>query len=342
MVVEAPICKVCNQTLTGLDAVFSDSGAGVVVTKCPRCHCLSHHLDTQRINCFAKQAGMADELKQALVQIGPAVAALGVWDVAVAYDTFKKVLRNTLRLQDRQMSPGYNPFYASGAAVEESYEGEEGHRQHIREVVQGTYLEPVAESLMREQDAFSVAAGLYHYLNHYHGGMSSEEYRMLSKLEYSPGMGEKDLGEDLPEGDESEQDLTAYRAFEAAGKAARGTTASLTKKADDWADNYAIKPREEIEHTTNPAPRHFQDDEDSQEVKVALSQVQDFLQKIIPHVVAYALEKQDGEVLQALGHLGTVIREARKAWRMAYEIEEQQYNKTYLANSGADVEQMSQ
>lgn len=232
---DSPICKVCRQVLTGLDSVFDESGAGIVVTKCPRCHSIGHHIDAVSLAAFEKHANVLNDVKQSLSLIGPAVAAAGVWDLMVAYDTFKKVLRNTLRLQERQMSPLYNPFYSSGAKE-----------------------------------------------------------------------------------------------------------ASVKKQADDWADNHAFKPREEVEHVTNPNPVHFEDPENAKEVKVALSQVQEFLSAIIPHVVSYAMEKQDAEVLKALGHLGTVIREARKTWRMAREIEEQEYDRTYLAHPSADLSQFTQ
>jgi hypothetical protein len=122
----------------------------------------------------------------------------------------------------------------------------------------------------------------------------------------------------------------------------RGKKASLTKKADDWADNNAFKPREEIEHQTNPNPVHFEQEEDAREVKVALSQIQDFLQAVVPHVIQYAMEKQDKEVLKALGHLGTVIREARKTWRLAREQEESEYSRTYLAHPSTDLSDMIQ
>ena len=71
--------------------------------------------------------------------------------------------------------------------------------------------------------------------------------------------------------------------------------------------------------------------------RINLSQIQDFLHSVIPHVVAYAMEKKDAEVLRALGHLGTVIREARKSWRMAQELQTEEYNRTYLASPSTDL-----
>jgi hypothetical protein len=199
--VDAPLCKVCSQTLTGLDTVFDDSGAGVVVTRCPRCHNYSHHLDMVAISAFRKQAGVLDGVGRALKEIGPAVAAAGIWDLMVAYDTFKKVLKNTVRLQEKQ-SPLYNPFWATG-------------------------------------------------------------HRELNKA------------------------------------------ASVQKKADEEGfsdENHAYKPSEDqnVESFANPGTFHFEDEEDAREVKVALSEIQNFLQAVIPHVVAYAMEKQDPEVLRAL------------------------------------------
>src|SRR5579883_717779 len=105
--------------------VFDDSGAGIVVTRCPRCHHVGYHLDSLAIKTFQKEAGLLDELKKSLRDIGPAVMAVGVWDLMDAYSQFKKVLNSTLRQQRRQESPLYNPVYASGkklAAGEENYE----------------------------------------------------------------------------------------------------------------------------------------------------------------------------------------------------------------------------
>jgi len=221
---DSPICKQCRQNLTGFDTVFNDSGAGIMVTRCPRCHHLSHHLDALSIETFSKQAGTMDAIKDALYQLGPAVATIGVWDLMVAYNTFKKVMDNTYRLQQRQSSPLYNPMYA---------------------------------------------------------------------------LSEKDQ--------------------------------QITKKADeDWVDNNAIKPRDEPEAVFHPNPNYTSEPEKQEEIKVALNEVTDFLTKVIPHAVAYAVDKQDVDVLKALGHLGNVIREARKAYRVAREQDDKDYGRSYL------------
>ena len=219
---DTPICKMCRQNLTGFDTVFNDSGAGIVVTRCPRCHHLSHHLDQGAIELFNKQAGALDAIKDALMSVGPAVATMGIWDLLVAYNTFKKVMDNTLRIQRQQQSLTYDPMYASG---------------------------------------------------------------------------------------------------------------NLTKKADDDADNSAIKPRDDVESVMHPNPNYLADPEKMEEIKVSLDEVTDFLQKIIPTAVSYAIERQDVDVLKALGRLGNVIREARKSYRLAREQDDRTYDRTYLMGS---------
>jgi len=47
----------------------------------------------------AKYADLWDSVKQGLTSIAPAVVGLGVWDLAVAYETFKKVMENALAAQ---------------------------------------------------------------------------------------------------------------------------------------------------------------------------------------------------------------------------------------------------
>ena len=222
---DSPFCKNCRQALTGFDCIFKDSGAGVMVTKCSRCHFISHHLDRVTLDSFSKHASGLDAVRDALGEIGPLVAGMGIWDMAVAYQTFKKVMDNTLRLQERQKSQLYSPFYASGelekkAGGEDSGEGEGGPFQHH---------------------------------------------------EQSEGI------------------------------------------------------------ISNPNPLHYEDAEKGEEIKIAISQIQEFLQKVIPHVVAYAVDHQDGEILKALGELGTTIREARKVWRISREQEGRDYGRSYIA-----------
>lgn len=300
----SPICKVCSQVLTGMDTIFNDSGAGVILAKCPRCHNTSHHLDEVAIAAFNKHAGMLDGISDSLKQIAPAVAAAGVWDLMVAYDTFKKVLKNTLRMQERS-SPLYNPFWATGAKTAET--------------------EPERDLICPKCGACECCT------NHAPDCPIGNPKTAGRDAESCINCGfVYDLKVDYPEGKCPDCDTSKK-------------TSALKKKADDEEgfseENHSYMPKDDDQsETANPSPFHFEDNAaDAAEVKIALSQIQDFLHSVIPHVVAYAMEKKDAEVLRALGHLGTVIREARKSWRMAQELQTEEYNRTYLASPSTDL-----
>lgn len=198
-----------------------------MVTRCARCHHISHHLDQVTLDTFTKHASGLNAIKDALGDIGPLIAGLGLWDMTVAYQTFKKVMDNTLRLQERQKSQLYSPFYASGELAKKA-DGEDAHQ----------------------------------------------------------GEGE---GGPFQHHEQSEGIIS------------------------------------------NPNPLHYEDQEKGEEIKIALSQIQDFLQRVIPHVVAYAVDRQDGEILKALGELGNTIREARKVWRISREQEGKDYGRSYIS-----------
>lgn len=67
---------------------------------------------------------------------------------------------------------------------------------------------PMVAQLIKE-NVHSAYVGLYWYCTHYHGGMSSTEYRILSSLDYTPGCGTTD-GPDPDDCIETE----IYRALE--------------------------------------------------------------------------------------------------------------------------------
>ena len=94
---------------------------------------------------------------------------------------------------------------------EESYEGEKGHRKHLRELVAGTRFEKPLEDVLKEFNAFSAAVGLYWFCADYHSGQSSDEYRILSSMEYRPGMGECSPGSGGA--DPEDDDAAVYQIF---------------------------------------------------------------------------------------------------------------------------------
>lgn len=67
------------------------------------------------------------------------------------------------------------------------------------------------ETVYTAEDRFSIAQGLYWYCADYHGGQNSEEYEILSQLDYRPGRLERG-----PDADDSTaravyEDLAAKR-----------------------------------------------------------------------------------------------------------------------------------
>lgn len=109
----AEICHNCTIELSGFSRVYR---GGAILSRCTRCGYeqptipVIHTLSSLK----AKYAGMWDVMKGSLTAIAPAVAACGIWDIAVAYETFKKVLENAMHQQARSLM---NPAYGAAQAV---------------------------------------------------------------------------------------------------------------------------------------------------------------------------------------------------------------------------------
>ena len=109
-------CQNCGLKLSAMNRFFQD---GEIVDRCPRCGneqpIIPKLAATASVTKLAsddlkKLAGTWDVLKQGLISIAPAVTALGLYDLSVAYETFKKVMENMLAAQTRK---SLDPFYAN-------------------------------------------------------------------------------------------------------------------------------------------------------------------------------------------------------------------------------------
>jgi hypothetical protein len=233
-----------------MGSVFADSGAGIAIIQCARCHHQNYFVDEVEVLKLGSATKLADAwrmIANALGTVAPAIATLGIWDLSVAYSTFKKVLENTHRQQAQQSNILYNPLYISGKKD----------------------LETEHEELKKEVE---------------------EHTKRHSK---EKGLDKKAEGERLP---------------------------GASEEHENSDEQFSYQTHE----VSYDAPVQVS------EAMISISHLEDFLRSIVPHVVKFGLDKRDGNILKALGVLGSVIREAKKTHRISSEEASTDYTRTYL------------
>jgi len=103
------VCTNCELNLSGASRFYK---GGAIFSRCGRCGNVQPTIPIIfRISALqTRYAGAWDLLKGALTSMAPGIAALGVWEMSVAFETFKKVMENSLAQQSRM---SIDPIYGA-------------------------------------------------------------------------------------------------------------------------------------------------------------------------------------------------------------------------------------
>lgn len=307
----AETCHNCDLKMAGYLRVYR---GGAILSRCMRCGYeqptipIIHSMSALR----NKYAGMWDVMKAGLTSIAPAVAAVGIWDVAVAYETFKKVMENSLA---QQSALSTNPLYAAVKKTVATlkltrrlhttkkyangleYLGWDSWLSFFRYQEQDFYrtaeLEPIWLKLVPNYVELGVEAAV----------RKTEEIFDSGKIaDYAVGLVDKAGG--------------PQKAIEA------GILKSVTavvKKAD-IAD----------------MPSEFTPEEDADQdelFKVNFAALLDLMKQVIPAVVAHTIKTKDDTALRGLGRLVGVMKQFAASHRNAINRFPGEYDHTTAPHS---------
>lgn len=302
--------------------------------------------DTIKEAVLIHTADMLDTIKQGLTMIAPAVAVSGIWDISVAYETFKKVLENTLRAQSPSWVPGYafkhavlfesDPYdeardeasdlidflrdseLSDAEILENVKEKNPGLLSYVKTLLereQNALVDKAADSVADDQiHREGVKKGAKYYKVDIDGNMYTtivSADNIASARDYASTYFGKMHEPYVTEA--SDKDVSWVKTMGGAVHTASNIKGSIIKRADESLDDLA--------------DLSLEGQLDGEAIPMPLKELTDTIRKITPSVVDYAMRTKDMEAIEALGRLVSTIKEIRNMMKSSHEMFPREYER---------------